>query len=148
MSGVLTSELDQTVAMTWEAMFIRPLVPAGAETPDGFEGVTAIISLDGEFQGAVVVHCATTLAVRLTADLFDTGSAPEVADVQDAIGELANMIAGNIKSILPHPCSLGLPVVAFGRDYQLQVMGTETAGEVQYESEGDRLRVLLVRQTS
>lgn len=148
MADDLAAELDQTVLMIWEAMFSRPLQRTLHPDGESFAGLTGIVSLDGEFQGAVVVHCATALAARLTAELFETEGEPDVADVQDAVGELTNMIAGNIKSILPSPSSLGLPVVAIGRDYQLQVMGTDTAGEVHYESEGDRLRVCIVRQTS
>ena len=35
-------------------------------------------------------------------------------DVVDAVGELVNMIGGNVKSLMPAPCTLGLPMV--GRD--------------------------------
>jgi chemotaxis protein CheX len=36
-------------------------------------------------------------------------------DVADAVGELANMIGGNIKGLMPGPSVLTLPVVASGR---------------------------------
>lgn len=144
----LDAELEQTVVMIWEAMFVRPLLRTTDQAAGDFDGLTGIVSLEGEFQGAVLVHCATALASRLTADLFGGEGELDVADVQDAVGELTNMIAGNIKSILPSPCNLGLPVVAIGRDYQLQVMGTETAGDVTFESDGDRLRVCMVRQSA
>src|SRR3546814_11558410 len=35
-------------------------------------------------------------------------------DVTDAIGELVNMIGGNVKSLMPEPSILSLPMVAAG----------------------------------
>jgi chemotaxis protein CheX len=49
----------------------------------------------------------------VAATMFDTQ--PEVvtdAEVVDALGELTNMIGGNIKSLLPAPSQLSLPMVA------------------------------------
>ena len=43
------------------------------------------------------------------------GSAPDVvtdAEVVDALGELTNMIGGNVKSLLPAPSQLSLPMVS------------------------------------
>jgi len=37
------------------------------------------------------------------------------ADVADAVGELVNMVGGNIKSLMPGPSVLSLPAVAAGR---------------------------------
>ena len=37
------------------------------------------------------------------------------ADIADALGELANIIGGNVKSLLPEPCALSLPHVLVGR---------------------------------
>jgi chemotaxis protein CheX len=44
-------------------------------------------------------------------------------DVCDALGELANMIGGNLKSVLPRGVSLSLPSVVQGNSYSLRVCG-------------------------
>jgi chemotaxis protein CheX len=36
------------------------------------------------------------------------------SDIADAVGELANIVGGNVKSLLPPPTTLSLPVVAWG----------------------------------
>jgi chemotaxis protein CheX len=46
-------------------------------------------------------------AALLGVDLDDV--TPE--DVRDALGELANIIGGNVKSLMPEPAALSLPVV-------------------------------------
>jgi chemotaxis protein CheX len=63
--------------------------------------------------GAVVLEMTPGLARWVAATMFDTQ--PEVvtdAEVVDALGELTNMIGGNIKSLLPAPSQLSLPMVA------------------------------------
>jgi chemotaxis protein CheX len=44
-------------------------------------------------------------------------------DVRDVLGELANMVAGNLKSLLPKGVDLSIPTVVEGRDYSLHVCG-------------------------
>lgn len=143
----LDDELDQTVQIIWSTMFDLPITRLDpAETGLQPPLVTGFVILEGEFDGAVMLRCPQQLASLLTAAMFGSGGDPGQSDIRDAIGELANMVAGNIKSVLPHPSRIGLPVVAFGNDYQLQVLGTVTAGAVAYQCAGERLTVTLVRQ--
>ena len=58
------------------------------------------------------------------------------------------MLAGNVKSVLPHPTRIGLPVVALGSDYDLQVVGTEIVGDVGYRHAEEQVRVTLVQQST
>ena len=46
------------------------------------------------------------------------------ADLHDALGELTNMTGGNLKALLPEPCTLGLPVVVEGVDYRFRLPGS------------------------
>jgi len=43
--------------------------------------------------------------------------------VRDALGELANMLAGNLKSVLPSGVVLSMPSVIEGSDYSLRICG-------------------------
>jgi len=90
----------------------EPLLPgAPAEFPVGW---SAAVSITGEWHGTVSVELPTGLAEEVTrrmlavTDTFDE-------DVADAVGELVNMIGGNVKSLMPGPSVLSLPVVAAGR---------------------------------
>lgn len=138
-------EIDETVTMVWSTMLELPLHRTPATAGRGAD-VAGVISLDGGFDGAVLVQCSTRLAQRIAGLMFDVAD-PADDDVRDAIGETTNMVAGNLKVVLPNPCHLGLPVVAFGSDYQLNVLGTEKAGVVSYESEGEPFVVTLLRQS-
>jgi chemotaxis protein CheX len=74
--------------------------------------VTSRIEISGGWQGAVSVIIEWDLAQRLAEIMFgcDKGEATK-EEMYDAIAEMTNVIGGNIKSLLPQPSQLSLPVV-------------------------------------
>ena len=71
------------------------------------------VEIVGPWTGTVVLTCGADTAVELTGALL-RGHAPAVLedeDVDDALGELANVVGGNVKAVLPGPSVLGLPEV-------------------------------------
>jgi chemotaxis protein CheX len=90
---------------------IAPLLPM--PPPSGsIDDVTASVSVTGAWRGHVLVSCSeaasrNAAAALLGIDLDDVSD----DDVADALGELANIIGGNVKSLLPEPSALSLPHV-------------------------------------
>ncbi len=79
--------------------------------------VSASVSVTGAWWGHVEIRCSKTAARQAAAALFGLGDAEASNDdVTDAVGELANIIGGNVKSLLPEPCALSLPHVLFDGD--------------------------------
>ena len=62
--------------------------------------------------------------------------------IQDVIGEITNVLAGNIKSILPAPCSISLPCVAI-TDFNLHHPGSEMLTAVNFDCEGLSFLVIM-----
>lgn len=108
--------------------------PLGA-APDR---LSAAVHLSGEWNGAVVVECGQTEACRL-AGRFLSMDPPEAVDdvVRDVFGELANMIGGNLKSVLSRGIRLSMPTVADGSDYAVRICGSELIERLPFQcSEG------------
>jgi chemotaxis protein CheX len=74
--------------------------------------VAASVSVTGAWRGHVVVSCSMPAARNAAAALLgiELDDATD-DDVMDALGELANIIGGNVKSLMPEPSALSLPVV-------------------------------------
>src|SRR5689334_6055216 len=109
-------ELTEITERVWASLVEAPLLPRRPGQPapaPGSRTFTGCVQITGAWEGAVTVHCSEHLAKLLTAAMFmvDPGdtSAEEVAD---ALGELANMVGGNVKALLPEPCRISLPAVA------------------------------------
>ena len=83
------------------------LVPLPGGPPDD------AVEIVGPWNGTVVLTTGRTTAEEL-ARCFLAEHAPPVLDdedVEDALGELANVVGGNVKATLPGPSVLGLPEV-------------------------------------
>jgi chemotaxis protein CheX len=113
MTEMKTDDLVAITEQVWESFLDpegnSPLLPALA---DGTSDVAAAVSVTGAWRGHVVIECSTA-ASRLAAAALLGVPAGEVteADVADALGELANIIGGNVKALLPEPSALSLPYV-------------------------------------
>jgi chemotaxis protein CheX len=75
------------------------------------EVMRASVEIRGGWDGAVTLEMSPT-AARTAARTMLTLDEVEDEDVLDALGELVNMIGGNIKSLLPSGSVLGLPMVS------------------------------------
>jgi hypothetical protein len=102
-------------AQFWEQMLAMSVDPK--PTPANFCAdaghVLCSVNLSGKWSGLVEVRLAHGLAeVATAAMLMQPLSTVAEADMLDAAKEIANMIAGVIKSSLPRPCSMTVPFSA------------------------------------
>jgi chemotaxis protein CheX len=84
--------------------------------------ISAVIGLTGEARGAVVISMKNSLAIKIT-DLL-TGSTHTTLDddVVDAIGEIVNIVAGNVKKGLEEAFRLviSLPTIITGKEHSIK----------------------------
>jgi hypothetical protein len=85
------------------------LVPLPGGLPD--DAVSSWVEIVGPWNGAVVLTTGRSTAAELARCLLAQHAPPVLddEDVEDALGELANVVGGNVKTVLPGPSVLGLP---------------------------------------
>lgn len=138
-------DIREIAVSIWETLFSVAL-ERGAEGERAADPVvTGCVHIDGAWHGAVMLHCGVELAGLLAGELFRTPT-PTPDEVRDTIGELTNMLAGNIKALLPEPSRISLPAVAFGADYDLRVMGTTTVAAVPFRCSDSTVVVTLLQR--
>jgi CheY-specific phosphatase CheX len=109
--------------------------------------LTACVQLAGAWEGSIMLYCTSDLARRAASVMFGMDTeAVSNDEIEDALGELANMTAGNIKTLLPRPCELSLPAVVDGIDYRLVVPGSRISLKVLLECEQEPLLVTLLEK--
>ncbi len=82
--------------------------------------VSAMVGLAGTYNGLISIHQPTSLALKVTEAMLDMEVSEVDQDVFDAMGEIANMVAGNVKQHLSKgglDVRLSTPSVATGSDY-------------------------------
>lgn len=98
----------------WEQMLAMTLdsVPISGEFCVGTGHILGFVTLSGVWRGRIAIRMAEGLAYRATAAmLMQPVETVSEADTLDATKEIANMIAGVIKSSLPRPCTMNVPEV-------------------------------------
>ena len=110
--------------------------------PSSQFAMSAVVQVTGSWQGATTVHCSERLAGAIAAAMF--GSEPGTStedEMRDALGEVVNMIAGNMKVLLPPGCQISLPTVVEGSDYHLVIPGSSKVLDIPFISVGQPLSV-------
>ena len=62
--------------------------------------VTSMVGLAGTYTGILSIHCPQALALRVTSSMLGMDVTEMGEDVNDALGELANMLGGYVKQSL------------------------------------------------
>lgn len=81
-------------------------------------GLTCMIGLAGDFKGALIINCPEKTAKGITGAMLGMEMDEMDEDVQDAIGEIANMVAGGLKLSLSGEnmgTELAIPTTVIGK---------------------------------
>lgn len=84
------------------------------------QSITGMVGLAGTHKGVLAVHFPRAVALAVTSNFLGMEVEEINEDVQDAIGEIANMLGGNLKTILSDrgkDIHLSLPSTIFGDEY-------------------------------
>jgi chemotaxis protein CheX len=126
-----------------ESVFITMMdleVSAGeAKWRPAGDRMTSFVHLTGDWNGAVMLDCNPQEACKFAGRILCMDP-PETADddVRDVLGELANMIGGNMKSGMSTGTQLSMPSVMDGKDYDVRVCGSEVLERLAFKcAEGD-----------
>lgn len=91
--------------------------------------ITGLIGLAGSFKGVLAVHFTNDIAMAVTGSFLGLEVEEVNEDVHDAVGEIANMLGGDLKAILSDngkDIQLSLPSTIGGEEY---VFNSRDVGE-------------------
>ncbi len=109
--------LFQTM-LTTDVSFGKPFVPRPDD--DSRPDVSGVIGFSGDASGAVVIAFGKETAVRAASQFAGTNLHLDHPDFADAIGELANMIAGGAKAEFEGlDVNISLPSVIVGERHEV-----------------------------
>ena len=116
------------VTNVFETMIDIPLQigkPALKAEPMPMYDISGIIGLSGGVTGCVVINLSESIALQLASALLDESYSEMDDDCTDAIGEIANMIAGNAKNEFPGSDSdISVPSIVIGKHKVAYPKGT------------------------
>ena len=108
--------------------------------------VSGVIGLAGSCKGMLAIHLPDKVAMSITGSFLGMDVTEIDDDVTDAIGELANMVAGNIKMILDekgNDVTVSIPSCVYGDEYTLDTVSDSKRVVIPFKIESGQFLVEL-----
>lgn len=114
LASVSEVAVQSIAAQVWEMLFDAPAVQVTEVADDAFGSDPLTFSVDvyGAWHGTVSLTCPAAVGVEMTRRMLALPESDDVdpLDLEDALGEVVNVLGGNVKSLVDG-CTLGLPRV-------------------------------------
>ncbi|MCO5166315.1 MAG: chemotaxis protein CheX [Planctomycetes bacterium] len=108
----LEREVVSIAQGVWSMILGLELRPLASVPAANGPAVVGRVGISGAWEGQVTLRCPAAMAARAASILFGvTPNAAAPDQTRDVVGELTNVLGGNIKALLPEPCRLSLPAV-------------------------------------
>lgn len=111
--------------------------PAADSMPPIEPNVSSLIGLAGDLKGILAVHCPAAVALGVTTAMLGMEVTALGEDVKDAIGEIANMVAGGLKvslAAVDKKVELALPTTVIGKAIRTSGLSGATRAMVPFSS--------------
>ncbi len=118
----------------------------GQAAPAPIDGVVAIIGLAGCWVGTGTFSVTAEGARKIASQMLMQEYTAVDEEVLDALGEITNMIVGNVKTALEEQCGamgLSIPTVIYGRNFTTRSVGRNEWIVVPFHCLGTKVEVHL-----
>lgn len=121
-----TQNVVDATCEIFDTMLLIEVVPGEVRKnrPNVFtNGISGIVGMAGGYRGMLAIHCSDQVAMAITGAFLGMEVTSIDDDVKDAMGEMANMLAGGIKTSLAElgrDINLSIPSAISGPEYTLE----------------------------
>jgi len=131
----IQDKLIESTKEIFSSMVMMDIVVKEITTKHGalHDTITGMIGLAGTHKGVLAIHIPYEVAMAITGSFLMMEVTEMNDDVHDAIGEVANMIGGNVKTILSEK----------GRDIDLSLPSTISGAEYSFSSDKEVDKVII-----
>jgi len=136
----ICEQLAASVVEIFSTMIMMEVEVADAAPPPlsvFTNSISGVIGLAGTQKGVLALHFPMPVALAVTSSFLGMEVTDPGPDVEDAIGELANMLGGSVKTVLTDK----------GRDIQLSMPTTISGERYDVQQTNDTLRHALAFHT-
>lgn len=146
----LLANLATAAEEVFETMILKPLVrlpPGGGDHSSRGSGVEASVAFAGHRRGIVSIHTSIDAARDIAGAMLGMPAESVNGEMPDAMGEVANMVAGTFRNKLAAsepPSNIAVPTVTMGSDFTTRYCHAVRRAECPFEMDGRRIAVELI----
>lgn len=143
------AEINQTVLDLFRTMLNTEVTPTTEGVPPGQDMITAMMAFAGTWKGNLVLECDRAQALRFAQRFLQCDELDETSeDVSSSLAELSNIIAGNLKAVMPSGVNIGTPSVIEGQAYAVRICGGKVINHTVFATDAGPFSVRLVEDAS
>ena len=142
---VRTATLDVCSTMLGVEAVAQPFQLTGNMTGPQ-DGVFATVGMAGRCTGTGTLSMNETLACKLAGTFMMSEYSAVNGEVLDAVGEMANMVVGNVKTELEGMMGLiglSIPTVVYGRNFRTKNLSKTEVVTINFDCQGEQMTVSL-----
>jgi len=126
--------LQQIVGSVFETMMSLNVSPSETTWSPGTGHLTSFVQITGDWEAALLLECSQWQACQFAGRILSMEPPEDVNDdVRDVLGELANMIGGNLKAEMPAGGRLSMPTVVDGSHSGLRFCGSKVRHRLSFQ---------------
>ena len=149
MTATMTDEsyrpgISQIAEAVFSTMLELPIHPADPRPEGEHYELTAAVYYAGTWKGGLLLECSLGQAMEWGSRLMQIPAPVAAEDARDSVAELCNVLAGNLKPLLPPGVGLSTPSVVKGADYTLRVCGDTLCERLHFADPWGDFRVTLI----
>jgi len=143
------TEINETVGDLFGTMLETEATPTEDTALPGKDMVTAIIAFTGSWNGDLVLECCHAQALTFTRRFLQCEEITEIGEeVISTIAELSNIVAGNLKVVLPNGTNISTPSVIEGGHYDVRVYRGKIINHTIFATDGGPFSVRLIEASN
>ncbi len=115
-------DATKEVFSTMAAMEVEDCYPLVEPVTQFHCSITGMVGMAGSYTGMLSIHCPAPLAMQITSNMLGMEVDEVGEDVNDALGEIANMLGGHVKQVISKgglDLNLSIPTVISGESYTI-----------------------------
>ena len=140
------ADITEIVTGIWTSMLGFPIEARDerATFDDASCVISARVLITGEWDGAVVLNCPEALGRKVASEMLqDENVQMTLGTIFDAVGEVTNMTAGNVKNMISGLCRLTTPNVTDEEDFSTSPDG-HCVFEASFDCEDDAFALYIL----
>lgn len=115
---------------------------------DNMPSYCGVVGIIGDWNGGVLVQTTEKHARDLASIIFEKKpNEVGLAELDDIVGELANMLGGNVKAMLAVPCKLSLPTVTKQAAGEFNLPKEDILLSAVIEAQGEPIKIIFFKTT-
>ena len=128
----ISTKVPDSVINVFNTMLSMDVQVNSTISQSDLEGMRTVgaVSFAGDAMGLINIHVTSQFSIQMAAVMLDMdiNDVDGEADVNDVIGEISNIVGGNLKSIFSDVglrCELSTPSITRGSDFKIESMNME-----------------------